>query len=62
MNHCVLSAAGADNDNADSNNILLLSMTQMYLSLQSQYQEKKIKNYQNFLTKSLKDQCIGMNV
>ena len=33
MNHCVLFAAGADNDNADSNNILLLSMTQMYLSL-----------------------------
>ena len=31
------------------------------MSLQSFYQQKTIKNYQNFLAKALKDQCIGVN-
>ena len=26
------------------------------------YQQKTIKNYQNFLAKDLKDHCIGMNI
>ena len=45
--------------------IILLSLlkTQNYLlSLLSLYQQKTIKNYQNFLAKDLKDQCIGMNI
>ena len=30
--------------------------------LQQLYQEKTIKNYENFLVKYLKDQFIGMNI
>ena len=32
------------------------------MSLQSLYQQKIIKNYQNFLANDLKDQCIGINI
>ena len=32
------------------------------MSLQSVYQQKTIKNYQNFIVKDLKDQFIGMNI
>ena len=32
------------------------------MSVQSVYQQKTIKNYQNFIVKDLKDQFIGMNV
>ena len=28
----------------------------------SLYQQKTIKNYQKFLAKDLKDECIGMNI
>ena len=40
----------------------LLSKTQNYMCLSSLYQQKTIKNYQNFLAKDLKDQFIGMNI
>ena len=32
------------------------------MSLLSLYLQRTIKNYQNFLAKSLKDQCIEMNI
>ena len=32
------------------------------MPLQSLYQQKTIKNYQYFLAKDLKDQCIGANI
>ena len=32
------------------------------MSVQSVYQQKTIKNYQNFIVKDLKDQFIGMNI
>ena len=32
------------------------------MPLQSLYQQKTIKNYQNFLAKDLKDECIGANL
>ena len=62
MKHCVLAAAGKDNTDANPDNIFLLSKTQNYMSPQSHYQQKINKNYQNFLVKGLKDQCIGMNI
>ena len=40
----------------------LLLKTQNYLFLYLSYQQKVIKNYQNFLAKDFKDQLIGMNV
>ena len=40
----------------------LLLKTQNYLFLYLPYQQKVIKNYQNFLAKDFKDQLIGMNV
>ena len=39
-----------------------LSVTQNYMFLKSLYQQKIIKNYQNFLEKNLKDQFIGVNI
>ena len=32
------------------------------MPLLSPYQQKTIKNYENFLAKNLKDQCIRMNI
>ena len=32
------------------------------MSLWSRYQQNTIENYQNFLSKELKDQLIGMNI
>ena len=32
------------------------------MSLLPLYQQKTIGNYENFLAKDLKDQCIGMNI
>ena len=40
----------------------LLLKTQNYLFLYLPYQQKVIKNYQNFLAKDFKDELIGMNV
>ena len=42
--------------------LFLLSRTQNYMSLLSLYQQKTIKNCQNFLVKFFKDQCIKINV
>ena len=42
--------------------LFLLSNTQNYMSLSSLYQQKTIKNYQNFLVKDLKDQCVATNI
>ena len=39
-----------------------LSKTHNCMFLQSLYQQNIIKNYENFLAKDLKDQCIGMNI
>ena len=49
--HCVLATGSNDNDDANSNNILFLQRRKM--SLYSHYQQKTIKNYQNFLAKDL---------
>ena len=64
--HCVLSALGfvnADNDDsANSDNVIFYYKdTKLYVSLLL-YQQKIIKNYQNFLVKNLKDQCVGMAI
>ena len=62
MNHCALSAAGANNDNANSKIILFfLSNTQNYITLLLLYQQKTTKSYENSLAKDLKEQFIGMN-
>ena len=43
--------------------LFLISKTQNnYMSLQSHYQQKTTKNYQNILVKGLKNQFIGMNI
>lgn len=44
--------------------IILFSLlkTQNHMSLWSLYQQNTIENYQNFLSKELKDQLIGMNI
>ena len=39
-----------------------VSKTPNYMSILSHYQQKTTKNYLDFLTKDLKDQCIGMNI
>ena len=52
----VLSAVVVDNNDANSNNIIF---TKFPLSL---YQQKIIRNYQNFLVKDLKDQFIEKDI
>ena len=42
--------------------LFLLLETQNYMFLLPLYQQKIIKNYQNFLTKDLKDQFIRMSI
>ena len=42
--------------------ILLLSKVQNYMFLLQLYQRKRIKNYQSFLAKDLKDKFNGMNI
>ena len=39
-----------------------LSKTRRYMFLYQFYQQRKIKNYQNFLVNDLKDQFVGMNI
>ena len=56
--HNVLSAAGADNNDANSNNIAFTMKTQNYMSLLSLNEQKMVKSYQNFSDKDLKDQFI----
>ena len=52
--YCVLAAAGDDNTN-DNPNDIIYTVKDTYISLPSLYQQKKTKNYQNFLAKDLKD-------
>ena len=61
--YCIVSAAGADNtNNIDFNNIILtIKDTELYVPIVT-YQQKTIKNYQNFLAIDLKDQFIKMNI
>ena len=40
----------------------LQSKTQDYRFLLSPYQQKTVQNFQNFLAKGLKDQCIAMKI
>ena len=39
-----------------------LSKTRRYMFLYQFYQQRIIKNYQNFLVNDLKDQFVGMNI
>ena len=50
----------ADNDDANSNNII--STIRDTTSMLSLYQQKTTKSYQHFLAKGLKDQCIRVNI
>ena len=60
--YCVLTAAGADYANVNSNNIILtIKDTKLHVFVVTYHQET-IKNYQNFLVKDLKDQFIEMNI
>ena len=56
--YCILSPAGVDNVNANSNNIMFSIKDIKLYFLLSLYQQKIIKNYQNVLKKDLKDQFI----
>ena len=42
--------------------LLLLLKTHDYMFLLSLYQQKTIRNYQNFLEKNLKNWCIEINI
>ena len=63
LKYCVLSTAGNNKTNANPNILILilivllfsLSKTQNYMFLSSLYQQKIIKNYQNFLVMDLID-------
>ena len=56
INHYVLSAAGNDNvkDNVNANNIVFTIKGKKLYTPVWFYQQKTIKNYQNFLAKDLK--------
>ena len=60
-NHCALAVGGVENDDTYSD-IYFTVKEKNYMSLLSLYLQRTIKNYQNFLAKSLKDQCIEMNI
>ena len=59
--YCVLSAASNDNvNNIDSDNIIFtIKDTKLYAPVVTL---SKVKSYQKFFTKDLKDQFIGMNI
>ena len=60
--HFVLSAAGADHANVNSNSfIFTIKETKLYVSAVT-YLQKATKSYQNVLVKSCKDQCIRINL
>ena len=60
--YCVLSAGSADNENANSNNIIFsIKVTKLYAPV-GILLEKTIKNFQSFFAKNLKDQFIGVNI
>ena len=57
-----MSAAGNDKITAGSNNVIFtIKDTKLYVP-EELYQQKTIKNYQNFLVKDLKYPFIGMNI
>ena len=57
--YCVLSAAGADNNDANFNNIIFtFEGTEVYVPAVT----LSAKNNQNFLAKDLKDKFIGNNI
>ena len=56
--HCVLASAGSENGDANSDNTVSTIKGTHCISVLSLYQQKIIKNWQNFLPKDLKDQCI----
>ena len=61
-NYCVLSAACADNvSNRDDRIIFTINDTKLYVPVVTLSAER-IKNYQIFLAKDLKDQFIRMNI
>ena len=55
--YCVLSAADADNYNANSDN-MIFTKTQSYVSPLSLWQKKTIKSNEHFLGKDLKDSLL----
>ena len=57
-----VSMLGADNSDLILITLFLLLKTQNCMFMLSLYQQRTTKNYQNFLVKDLKDQCIGMNI
>ena len=55
LKHCVLAIGSNDNDDANSNNVIVnIKDTNLYV-LYSLYQQKITKNYKNFLARDLKD-------
>ena len=58
---CVLTASGADNANPNSENIIFI-IKDPILYVPVVTISKRIKNYQNFVVKDLKDQFIRMNI
>ena len=60
--HFVLSVLVNDNDSADANNMIFtIEGTKLYAPVVTLL-EKDNQNYQNFLEKDWKDQCIGTNI
>ena len=57
-----VSMLGANNSDLILITLFLLLKTQNCMFMLSLYQQRTTKNYQNFLAKDLKDQCIGMNI
>lgn len=52
----VLASNVSENNDANTDSIIFA------LKENCLYQQRTIKNYQNYLAKDLKDQCIGMNM
>ena len=57
-----VSMLGADKSDLILIILFLLLKTQNCMFLLSLYQQRTTKNYQKFLAKDLKDQCVGMNI
>ena len=61
-NYCVLYADGADNANANPNNIFFTIKDTKLYAPEVTLSATDNQNYQNFLTKNSKDQFIRMNI
>ena len=60
--YCALSAFGADNTNASSNNIIFtIKNTKLHVPVVT-LSARDNQNYHNFSVKDLKDQFIGINI